>query len=147
MAGEHGPASACNSTIKTAAGSNQHNLNGLSRAGHPTGGNCLVREQIQARIDAMQVPDERSDVEQIWEIVRSWLVISRVVALVLMIILSEFTEEYLLMGISVSAWCIVIGIPVMIAISVFIILGDRSQKSAQEVEPSNVLKRPIMERR
>ncbi len=107
----------------------------------------MVREQIQARIDAMQVPDERSDVEQIWEIVRSWLVISRVVALVLMIILSEFTEEYLLMGISVSAWCIVIGIPVIIAISVFIILGDRSQKSAQEVEPSNVLKRPIMERR
>lgn len=107
----------------------------------------MVREQIQARIDAMQVPDERSDVEQIWEIVRSWLVISRVVALVLMIILSEFTEEYFLMGISVSAWCIAVGIPVIIAISVFIILGDRSQKSAQEVEPSNVLKRPIMERR
>ena len=37
----------------------------------------------------MQVPDERSDVEQIWEIVRSWLVISRVVALVLMVLLAS----------------------------------------------------------
>jgi len=107
----------------------------------------VVREQILARIDAMQVPDERSDVEHIWEIVRSWLVISRVVALILMVLLSEFTEEYFLMGISVSAWCIAIGIPVIIAISVFIIIGDRSQKSSEQVEPGNVLKRPIMERR
>ena len=106
-----------------------------------------MREQIQARIDAMQVPDDRSDVEQIWEIVRSWLVISRVVTLVLMVLLSEFTEEYFLMGISVSAWCIAIGIPVLITISIFIILGDRSQMSSEDIEPSSVMKHPIMERR
>mgnify|MGYP007026233446 CR=1 FL=1 len=48
----------------------------------------MVREQILARIDAMQAPDERSDVEHIWEIVRSCLFISRVVALILMFLLS-----------------------------------------------------------
>ena len=95
----------------------------------------------------MQVPDDRSDVEQIWEIVRSWLVISRVVTLVLMVLLSEFTEEYFLMGVSVSAWCIAIGIPVLIIISISIIIGDRSQRYSEEVEPSSVMIRPIMERR
>jgi len=95
----------------------------------------------------MQVPDDRSDTEQIWEIVRSWLVISRVVTLVLMVLLSEFTEEYFLMGVSVSAWCIAIGIPVLITISISIILGDRSKRSSEEVEPSSVMIHPIMERR
>ena len=88
----------------------------------------------------MQVPDNRSDVEQIWEIVRSWLVISRVVALVLMVVLAEFTEEYFLMGISVSAWCIAIGIPVLITISIFIILGDRSQISSEDMKKSKLKK-------
>ena len=43
------------------------------------GGGCMARESFQEKIIAMQRPDERSDVEQIWEIIRSWLVISRIV--------------------------------------------------------------------
>ena len=71
----------------------------------------MARESLQEKIIAMQRPDGRSDVEQIWEIIRSWLVISRIIVLILMVLLAEFTEEYFLLGVSVSAWCILIGIP------------------------------------
>ena len=108
-------------------------------------GFCMVRDRFQRKIDEMQKPDERSDVEQIWEIVRGWLVISRVLVLILMVVLAEFTEEYILAGISVSAWCIIIGIPLLIIISVFILLGDRTKKNI-EVNRNEALLHPIMER-
>ena len=108
-------------------------------------GFCMVRDRFQRKIDEMQKPDERSDVEQIWEIVRGWLVISRVLVLILMVVLAEFTEEYILGGISVSAWCIIVGIPLLIIISVFILLGDRTKKNF-ELSRNEALLHPIVER-
>ena len=105
----------------------------------------MVRDRFQRKINEMQKPDERSDVEQIWEIVRGWLVISRVLVLILMVVLAEFTEEYILGGLSVSAWCIIIGIPLLIIISVFILLGDRTKKKI-EVDRNEALLHPILER-
>ena len=104
----------------------------------------MARESLQEKIIAMQRPDGRSDVEQIWEIIRSWLVISRIIVLILMVLLAEFTEEYFLLGVSVSAWCILIGIPLFITISAFIMIGDRSQKKNDEDDM--VLMNPILER-
>ena len=108
-------------------------------------GFCMVRDRFQRKIDEMQKPDERSDVEQIWEIVRGWLVISRILVLILMVVLAEFTEEYILGGISVSAWCIIVGIPLLIIISVFILLGDRTKKNF-ELSRNETLLYPIVER-
>ena len=108
-------------------------------------GFCMVRDRFQRKIDEMQKPDERSDVEQIWEIVRGWLVISRILVLILMVVLAEFTEEYILGGISVSAWCIIVGIPLLIIISVFILLGDRTKKNF-ELSRNETLLHPIVER-
>ena len=108
-------------------------------------GFCMVRDRFQRKIDEMQKPDERSDVEQIWEIVRGWLVISRVLVLILTVVLAEFTEEYILGGISLSAWCIIVGIPLLIIISVFILLGDRTKKNI-EVNRNETLLHPILER-
>ena len=105
----------------------------------------MVKDRFQRKINEMQKPDERSDVEQIWEIVRGWLVISRVLVLILMVVLAEFTEEYILGGISLSAWCIIVGIPLLIIISVFILLGDRTKKNI-EVNRNEALLHPILER-
>ena len=131
--------------IRTEAVNRRHNLNGSSSVRlYERRGGCMARESFQEKIIAMQRPDERSDVEQIWEIIRSWLVISRIIVLVLMVLLAEFTEEYFLLGVSVSAWCILIGIPLFITISAFIIIGDSSQK--QNKEEDMVLMNPILER-
>ncbi len=62
-----------------------------------------------------------------------------------MVVLAEFTEEYVLGGISVSAWCIIVGIPLLIIISVFILLGDRTKKNF-ELSRNETLLHPIVER-
>ena len=61
-----------------------------------------------------------------------------------MVLLAEFTEEYLLLGISVSAWSILIGFSLFVAISAFIIIGDRSQKKNEEDDM--IMMNPILER-
>lgn len=92
----------------------------------------MVRERLQAGIEAMKAPDERSEQELIWEVIRSWLVIGRVLVLLLMIFLAEFTEEYFFAGMSVSVWVIIIGIPSIIILSIIIIWGDKSFEYAKK---------------
>ena len=106
----------------------------------------VISKRFQASLAAMQDSDEISDVEHIWGVIRTWLVISRVVVLILMVLLAEFTEEYFLLGISVSAWCIAIGIPLFVIISIIIVVGDKSRSIPKPVDEEKVLLNPIVKR-
>jgi hypothetical protein len=111
----------------------------------------MVRELIQAGIAAVNVPDERSEEEIIWLTIRGWLVISRIATIILMILISEFTEEYYIANLSVSVWAIIISIPLFILLSFFITLGDRhygTNSSKRKGEIKNIAqKRPIVRRK
>ncbi|MBT3772755.1 MAG: hypothetical protein HOE92_05930 [Euryarchaeota archaeon] len=113
----------------------------------------MVRELIQAGIAAVNAPDERSEEEIIWLTIRGWLVISRIATIILMILISEFTEEYYIANLSVSVWVIIISIPLFILLSFFITLGDRhygtnSSKREGKGEINNIAqKRPIIRRK
>lgn len=80
----------------------------------------------------MAQPIEHSAEEEIWEVVRSWLVISRITCFVAMIALAELLDDMMMAGLSVSLWSLIIGIPVFVILSITIIWGDRWMKKYLE---------------
>lgn len=85
----------------------------------------MVRERIREAMHAMEQPDNRSEEEHIWEIIRGWMVMGRVVGVILMMIVAALFEEIMLLGISLTAWAFAIGIPLFILLSTVIIWGDK----------------------
>lgn len=87
---------------------------------------------LKEKLQAMSQPVEHSAEEEIWEIVRSWLVISRIVSFVAMIAVAELLDDVVFAGLSVSLWSLIIGIPIFVILSVVIIWGDRWMKKYLE---------------
>ncbi len=104
----------------------------------------MVRRTLADRFAALDQPDQRTDEEEIWGVVRAILSVSRIVVFVGIIVISEMLEEYFFNGLSLGIWSLIIGIPLFVAISVAIIMGD-SWFGEDEEEKTAVL-RPIQQR-
>jgi uncharacterized membrane protein len=87
---------------------------------------------LKEKLQAMAQPIDHSAEEEIWEVVRSWLVISRITCFVAMIALAELLDDMMMAGLSVSLWSLIIGIPVFVILSIAIIWGDRWMKKYLE---------------
>ncbi len=84
---------------------------------------------IKRRLEAMSQPLEHSAEEEIWEVVRSWLIIIRIISFIAMIAVAEMLDEVILLGLSVSLWALISGIPLFLILSLSIIWGDRYVRS------------------
>ena len=104
----------------------------------------MARRSIADRLAELDRPDQRTDEEEIWGVVRAILSVSRIVVFVGIIVISEMLEEYFFNGLSLGIWSLIIGIPLFVAISVAIIMGD-SWFGEDEEEKRAVL-RPIQQR-
>ena len=104
----------------------------------------MARRSIADRLAELDRPDQRTDEEEIWGVVRAILSVSRIVVFVGIIVISEMLEEYFFNGLSLGIWSLIIGIPLFVAISVAIIMGD-SWFGGDEEEKTAVL-RPIQQR-
>jgi len=104
----------------------------------------MARRSIADRLAELDRPDQRTDEEEIWGVVRAILTVSRIVVFVGIIVISEMLEEHFFNGLSLGIWSLIIGIPLFIAISVAIIMGD-TWFGEDEEEKTAVL-RPIQER-
>ena len=104
----------------------------------------MARRSIADRFAELDRPDQRTDEEEIWGVVRAILSVSRIVVFVGIIVISEMLEEYFFNGLSLGIWSLIIGIPLFVAISVAIIMGD-SWFGEDEEEKTAVL-RPIQQR-
>ena len=89
----------------------------------------MMGVSLKQRLHSMSQPVEHSAEEEIWEIVRSWLIISRIITFIAMIALAEFLDDIVMGGLSVSLWSLIIGIPIFLILSVAIIWGDRWMKN------------------
>ena len=96
------------------------------------------------RFEKMQLPDGRSEEEHIWEIIRSWLTILRVVFFVSMIAIAEFMDDTLTMGLPVGIWALIIGIPLFCVLSVVIVIGDRNIDRIKKCERTEELRGKII---
>ena len=103
------------------------------------------RERIAA-------PDSKSDDQEIWHTIRTWLVLLRIAIVIMTIFIAELFEDYFILNLSVSVWAVLVGIPAFIVFSVLIIQGDK--KLAPEFEArrqaaldQKVLKHPITHRK
>lgn len=77
------------------------------------------------KLSALDKPDDDSDTEQIWMIIRTFLGIIRVLIFISIIIIAEMLEEIIISGLSLAVWSLIFGIPLFILISTMIILGNR----------------------
>lgn len=97
-------------------------------------------------------PDAKSDDQEIWHSIRTWLVLLRVAIVIMTIFIAELFEEYFILNLSVSVWAVLLGIPAFVVFSVLIIQGDK--KLAPEFEArrqasidGKALKYPIQKRK
>ena len=104
----------------------------------------MARRSIADRLAELDRPDQRTDEEEIWGVVRAILSVSRIVVFVGIIVISEMLEEYFFNGLSLGTWSLIVGIPLLIAISVTIFMGDNWFGEVEE-EKTAVL-RPIQQR-
>jgi hypothetical protein len=102
--------------------------------------------RFSQRIAAMDTPDDVTDEEEIWALIRLSLVVFRVVVFVGVILLSEMMEEYSMYGISIAIWSLIIGVPLFVMISIGILIGDRMVKKSEQSQPETALLHPILER-
>ena len=109
------------------------------------------RDMAQTFRERMAVPDSKTDDQEIWGIMRTWLVLLRWIIFIATILIAEFLEEYFMLGLSVSIWAVAIGIPIFLIVSFFIYQGDKrlNVEKKPNKQTSNdlvVLKRPIGKR-
>ncbi|HJL96749.1 MAG TPA: hypothetical protein QF401_01225 [Candidatus Poseidoniaceae archaeon] len=105
-----------------------------------------MASRLQQRLAELDTPDDMTDEEEIWSLVRLSLVILRIILFVAIIAVSELMESYAIYGISMALWALIIGIPLFILISGGIILGDRIVKKKEAGIVEKTLLRPIRER-
>ena len=104
----------------------------------------MARRSIADRLAELDRPDQRTDEEEIWGVVRAVLSVSRIVVFVGIIVISELLEEYFFNGLSLGIWSLIIGIPLFVAISVAIIMGDNW--FGEDEEEKTAVLRPIQQR-
>ena len=104
----------------------------------------MARRSIADRLAELDRPDQRTDEEEIWGVVRAILSVSRIVVFVGIIVISELLEEYFFNGLSLGIWSLIIGIPLFVAISVAIIMGDNW--FGEDEEEKTAVLRPIQQR-
>ena len=104
----------------------------------------MARRSIADRLAELDRPDQRTDEEEIWGVVRAILTVSRIVVFVGIIVISEMLEEYFFNGLSLGIWSLIIGIPLLITISVAIFMGDNW--FGEDEEEKTAVLRPIQQR-
>jgi len=92
---------------------------------YPKGAGISMSFGFKQRFEAMNKPVQDCAEEEIWGIIRAWLVISRIVAFIAMIAMAELLDDMIMAGLSVSLWSLIIGIPIFLILSLSIIWGDR----------------------
>ena len=109
-------------------------------------------------VELIATPPSKSEEEEIWGIVRTWLGIIRIVVFFSIILVTEIFAEYLFRGWSVGIWALIIGIPLFFVISVVLIAGDKrlapeedhkrgeKSKEIQESLGKKAVLRPIRKR-
>ncbi|MBT61576.1 MAG: hypothetical protein CMA63_08535 [Euryarchaeota archaeon] len=105
-----------------------------------------MASRISQRIAALDQPDDVTDEEEIWALIRLSLVVVRVVVFISIILVSEMMEEYSMYELSISIWSLIIGIPLFIMLSISIIIGDRMVKKGDSSPQKTALLHPILER-
>ena len=92
----------------------------------------MGRPSIAERISALDRPEEIEEVEAIWQSIRPILAISRIVLVIVIILVGEMFDDEYIKGLTVGIWALVIGIPLIVAISFALLFGDRFDTEADE---------------
>ncbi len=103
-------------------------------------------------VELIATPPSKSEEEEIWGIVRTWLGIIRIVVFFAIILVTEIFAEYLFRGWSVGIWALIIGIPLFFVISIALIAGDKKlapDADLKRIEKSRALqdsldKKPVL---
>ena len=88
--------------------------------------------------EIITTPPGKSEEEEIWGVIRTWLGIIRIVVFFAIIFITEMFAEYLFKGWSIGIWALIIGIPLFLVISVVLIAGDK--KLAPEADLNRIAK-------
>mgnify|MGYP001592204392 CR=1 FL=1 len=85
-------------------------------------------------VELIATPPSKSEEEEIWAIVRTWLGIIRIVVFFSIILITEIFAEYLFRGWSVGIWALIIGIPLFFVISIVLIAGDKKLAPEEDIK-------------
>lgn len=85
-------------------------------------------------VELIATPPSKSEEEEIWAIVRTWLGIIRIVVFFSIILITEMFAEYLFRGWSVGIWALIIGIPLFFVISIVLIAGDKKLAPEEDIK-------------
>tara|TARA_B110001452_G_scaffold197628_1_gene167569 strand:+ start:430 stop:750 length:321 start_codon:yes stop_codon:yes gene_type:complete len=102
--------------------------------------------RLQNRLSRLDTPDQATDEEEIWSLIRLSLVILRIVVFVGIIAVSELMESYYFSNLSMALWALIIGIPLFVLISWGIVVGDRLIRNEGSDGEKTAVLRPIRER-
>lgn len=105
-----------------------------------------MASRYQQRFAELDKPDDVTDEDEIWSLIRFSLVTLRVLLFVTIIVISEIMESYFIYNLSMAIWSLVIGIPLFVLISMGIILGDRFMQNEETKSAASAVLRPIQER-
>ena len=105
-----------------------------------------MASRFQQRFAELDKPDDLTDEDEIWSLIRFSLVVLRVLLFIAIIVISEIMESYFVYNLSMAIWSLVIGIPLFILISMGIILGDRFMQQEKTASTASAVLRPIQER-
>jgi len=105
-----------------------------------------MASRFQQRFAELDKPDDVTDEDEIWSLIRFSLVTLRVLLFIAIIVISEIMESYFIYNLSMAIWSLVIGIPLFVLISMGIILGDRFMKQEKTSSTASAVLRPIQER-
>jgi hypothetical protein len=109
------------------------------------------RHMARSILERIDTPEQTDD-EEIWGVMRTWLVVLRILIVVATIFAAELLEEFSLLGLSVSVWAVITGIPAFILFSMLIIQGDKRLAPELEAKRQKIiseglaLKKPIRKR-
>ena len=105
-----------------------------------------MASRFQQRFAELDKPDDVTDEDEIWSLIRFSLVNLRVLLFIAIIAISEIMESYFIYNLSMAIWSLVIGIPLFVLISMGIILGDRFMQQEKTSASASAVLRPIQER-
>ena len=97
-------------------------------------------------VELITTSSTKSEEEEIWGIVRTWLGIFRIVVFFSIILITEIFAEYLFKGWSVGICALIIGIPLFFVISIVLIAGDKRlapEEDHKRVEKSKAIQESL----
>lgn len=102
--------------------------------------------RLQQRLAELDKPDQMTDEEEIWSLIRLTLVLLRIVLFIAIIAVSELMESQIIYNLSMALWSLIIGVPLFILLSAAIIFGDRFIKKETVSVSETAVLHPIRER-